>query len=264
MTESEPLFRFSRGVGLQTRAGQPAEGHEMKADQSGIQPGSSACSGCPRRSSRWPPRGVWLPALTILLLLFWGFSSAFADSFRKEDVSDSPRIEDRSSVAVVSTTERRFERTAEGSSPSPREASSEVEKRDPCDLPPLRLEILDPASQRAVIREEGGPLRVVTPGSRVAGSTAVVRLVAADKLVIERSTAGGAAGRAVLLWILLPDEPGASARVQCIEPEPEDRRRFIHPQDLEVGSAPAAAEQEGVRTLVRPPEGGVPRADGGG
>jgi hypothetical protein len=82
-----------------------------------------------------------------------------------------------------------------------------------CRLPGLAVEILDPASARAVVREGAHPPRVVRPGSALADTSAVVREIGADELVAEVETDDGSPGP--VLWIHPAPAPGEASRVQC-------------------------------------------------
>ncbi len=94
-----------------------------------------------------------------------------------------------------------------------------------CQLPPLTLEVLEPASQRAVVRVFGKPPQVVKPGAalhviadaeKAAEKRVEVRLVREDLLVAEGPADGD--GKRPVLWIHPPEAPGAKSRVQCFLP----------------------------------------------
>jgi hypothetical protein len=83
-----------------------------------------------------------------------------------------------------------------------------------CHLGEVTVDILDPATARAVIRESSEPPRVVRPGSVLVGTTAIVREIGFDKLVVDVENDDANA----VLWIQPAERLGAPARMQCFVP----------------------------------------------
>ncbi len=125
---------------------------------------------------------------------------------------------------VLSASELKRDPRAKGTSPDqlshelvePEIAPALKPDASGCRLPPLTLEALDPASQRAVVRVANKPPQVVKLGTALADSAVVVRLVREDMLVAEGPAGKG--GKRPMLRIHPPEKPNGRSRVQCFMP----------------------------------------------
>lgn len=81
-----------------------------------------------------------------------------------------------------------------------------------CRPPGLAVLALDPASQRAVVREAEAPPRVVRPGSEVAAGGNLVRWIGAEKLVLASPPA--LTGERTVWWIYPAERPTGGQRAE--------------------------------------------------
>jgi hypothetical protein len=108
------------------------------------------------------------------------------------------------------------------------------------------LLVLDPATDRAIVRGADRSVRVVRSGESLGESGLEVVQISDTRLVLARTETPGRE-----IWLELPTEPGGRPRVRCLGPAEERREKRV-PQVLDVESdLVTTGEGEGEGRLVK-------------